>query len=171
MARETRVSQAALRRDVRGNAVITAATVSMSRYGYYEHRRVLKDARVFVNPENIPWSVVQACVVTNLKIKVVKVNELFFRDYVLNADGKAVPPREDAEIDPSRYLAGARKPTAGCISAEMNKFGTVIWAKIGHRRKIEQGIHKGTEEYVEAIERAREIAADPLAVVIEEDGK
>ena len=164
----SRISQAKLKRDVAGNAVVLAAKTSMSRYGYYEHSQVLKDAKVFVNMDSIPWDVVMACVVKDLDLKLVKVCALFFADYVY-VDGKAVTPEEDAEIDPSKYLAGSRKPTAGCISASFTKFGKVVWAKVEHRRKMERGIHEGTQGYIKAIKKAEKIAAKEPAVAIEEE--
>lgn len=165
----SRISQARLKKDVAGNAIVHAAKESMSRYGYYEHSQVLKDAKVFVNADSIPWDVVMACVVKDLDIKAVKVCAMFFADYVY-VDGKAVTPAEDAEIDPSKYLAGSRKPTAGCISAGFTKFGKVVWAKVEHRRKVEHGIRKGTQGYIKAMKQAEKIEkknAEP--VLIEEE--
>jgi hypothetical protein len=160
----TRITRSALRRDVLGRAVIEAAKDSMVRYGYYEHRRVLREAGVLVNADSVPWDIVLLCVTQDLKVKPVKVNAEFFADFVLNTDGKAVTPVEDAKIDPNKYLAGARRPTAGCISAGVNRFGEVIWAKVEHRRKVERGIRRGTDEYTDAIRAGAALThdADPV---------
>jgi hypothetical protein len=159
----TRVTRSAVRRDVAGKAVIEAAKDSMIRYGYYEHRQVLRSAGVLVNADGVPWDIVMQCVIQDLKLKLVRVNGDFFKDYVLNKEGKAVVPRDDSKIDPNRYLAGARRPTAGCISAGVNRWGDVIWAKVEHRRRVERGIARGTEEYTEAMKQGDLLATFGLS--------